>query len=579
MSLGVDFPNAREAAKVLNRHLEELLSQTSRANVSPEKVHTLPDASLIPKGEIGTQVPPENVASFPEASGEVKGYSSITIFADYDCDGVTSAALLKLALGELGAEVNVYIPHRDEGYGLSLPTLERCLRVYPHTRLLVTVDCGVRSAEEVQWLQARGIEVIVTDHHELDENPPPCLVVNNHLPATPEAAKRLCGAGVAFKLLNALLRLRKEQNQTLFGLKNYLWLVAIATVGDSVPLRGENRLIVHTGLEQLNQTVSQHPGLQELLKQIRRNKVRLQVADIAYGIAPHLNAAGRIEDPRRAYKLLICTTAEDALLLVGELVSQNARRKQEEERCVAETVAQLKPSDQVICVCPKGCTAGIMGVIASRLCEAYQCPVVIGVKQGDGTIKASARVPEPCNAIECLNACRDELDKYGGHERAAGLTIKTGRFRQFKRAFCKVCATKASDSPTERKLQLDGYLLPSQLLDFGLKIPQLEPFGSGNPLPTVAVGGLRLEQVAPILRKGLPALDGKGVKPQHLRFQFRAHDGTIVEGIWFRAAKYHTQLQSLIGHEVEVAAKLELDHYYPNQPRARLVILDIRKKQ
>ncbi|MGN1359430.1 MAG: DHH family phosphoesterase, partial [Kiritimatiellia bacterium] len=518
MSLGVDFPNAREAAAVLNRHLEELLSPANRANVSSEEVPILSGDTLAPQGEIGTQVRPAKVATIPETSGEVKGDSSITVFSDYDCDGVTSAALLKLVLGELGAEVNIYIPHRDEGYGLSVPSLERCLGAYPKTRLLVTVDCGIRSVAEVQWLQARGIEVIVTDHHELGEQLPPCQVLNHHLPGTPEGAKGLCGAGVAFKLLNALLRLRKDQGQTLFELKNYLWLLAIATVGDSVPLRGENRLLVHAGLEQLNQTATKHPGLQELLKWIGRDKGRLQATDIAYGIAPHLNAAGRIEDPSLAYNLLICTSAEDALVLTGQLVNQNSRRKQEEERCVAETVAQLKVSDKVICVCPKGCTVGIMGVIASRLCETYQCPVVIGVKQSDDTVKASARVPEQWNAIECLDACRNELDKYGGHERAAGLTVKAGRFKQFKSAFRKACEAKASDLSAGRKLRLDGYLHPSQLLDFGLKIPQLEPFGSGNPVPTIAVGGLRLERVAPILRKGLPSQDGKGIHPQHLRF-------------------------------------------------------------
>lgn len=403
----------------------------------------------------------------------------ITVFGDYDVDGVTSLALLHEILAAYGCESALFLPHRmEEGYGLSAEALARCVSQHD-PQLLIAVDCGTSSANEIWTLRRAGVDVIVLDHHEPKSELPDCFVVNPKA-TTPEFAY-LCSAGVAFKLCHALLKTRRID----FDLKSMLDLVALATVADIVPLEGDNRVFVKSGSAILPH--SRRCGVQKLLE-VAAVKAPIMPEAIGFRLGPRLNAAGRLTTAEKALQLLITHNLLEAERLAHELDAQNRDRQEVEKRIFAEAEERLGNSniaaEAAIVLGAPGWHPGVLGIVASRLARKHHRPAIVVGFDDQGAGKGSGRSIEGFSLVAALNECGDSLEKFGGHEMAAGLSVKAENFDVFRKQFLEVARTRLSDEALQPRLRLDAQL---DLQDVTFELlhwhEQLQPFGNGNPQP------------------------------------------------------------------------------------------------
>ena len=365
---------------------------------------------------------------------------SVVIFGDYDVDGVTSTALLLEVLRALGWKVDYYLPHRiDEGYGLSADAVENCVKKIPAT-LLLAVDCGSNSTATVERLRELGVDVIVLDHHQVSVPPPAAVaLVNPQLAVQPPASsaegcpqngkdcRELCSVGLAFKLAHALVKRGRETalpGAADFDLRPLLDLVALGTIADLVPLTGENRILTAAGLERLNAT--RRPGL-EALKRVAQCPVGLGVYEVAFQLAPRLNAAGRLETAEEALRLLLANDLGEAMPLAVALDARN-RQRQSIEKNIAEEVlaavrAKFKPEEDLVIV--EGHMQwhiGVVGIVASRVLQQFYRPTII--LGGDGAHwRGSGRSISGFDLASALRECGDLLLRHGGHAMAAGLSV------------------------------------------------------------------------------------------------------------------------------------------------------------
>ncbi len=447
----------------------------------------------------------------------------IVVYGDFDADGVTSTALLIHALRYLGGSVEPYIPDRvDEGYGLSMSSMERLAG--RGTGLVVTVDCGVSSVDEIAWAKARGMDVIVTDHHHAPPNLPVALAIVNPKQADcPYPFKQLAGVGVAFNLALAVAGLSgvTGAEDQVHGLTD---LVALGTVADLVPLTGENRTLVKRGLRRLNQ--APRPGVAALLR--AGGLAKVDAGTIAFGLGPRLNAAGRMGDAWNAYHILLTESATEAGELASSLESTNQERQDLTARLCSLAREQFLNSgaaDRIAIVAGTEYRAGVVGLVAGRLAEEFYRPAVV-LEVGPHTSRGSARSIPGFHIARALDQCDDLLLRHGGHAQAAGFTVENDRLEQLKERLLGIADAELAETAQEAVLAIDAEVEAAQIrwdtLDW---IDRLAPFGYGNQQPLLMSRRLHLCGGA------------RQVGRDHLKLRFvPTGGGQVVDAIGFRMA-------------------------------------------
>jgi single-stranded-DNA-specific exonuclease len=451
----------------------------------------------------------------------------LVIFGDYDVDGVTSTAILTEVFTALGWQCSQYLPHRrDEGYGLSQAGVENCLARHP-TSLLLAVDCGSTAVDPIAWLNSRGVDVLVLDHHQLSDPLPPALALVNPLRSPDAASAPFCSAGLAFKLAHALVKHGRESGLAGFdtyNLKPLLDLVALGTVADLVPLIGENRILVHAGLERLDGT--SRVGLQAL-KRVSRTRSPMGVYEVGFQLGPRLNAAGRLETAEDALRLLLCDREAEAQSLAEVLDLQNRERQEVEKRIAQEAGERVRnrfdpQRDLVIVEGDSSWHIGVVGIVASRVLREFHRPTLI--LGGDGTLwRGSGRSVSGFDLAGALRDCSDLLEKHGGHAMAAGLSIDPARLEAFRQRINDLARERLRPEHLQPEVRIDASIpLRSLSLPVVADLRRMEPFGMGNPVVQLAVRGLT------------HARPPQRLKEQHWKF-WVTDGGTPVETVWWGA--------------------------------------------
>lgn len=414
----------------------------------------------------------------------------IAIYGDYDVDGICSMAMLKQALERLGAIAEYYVPDRfREGYGLNRSAVEKIAG--QGFKLLITVDCGITSVSEAQTAHNLGMDVIISDHHTPAAQLPPALAVINPKLDNPKELEDLCGAGVVFKLCQALC-----PDWALDKDSGWLELAALATVADVVPLKGENRILVKYGLLRLPGTVN--GGLQALLKESGLTGKKLSSWHVGFVLAPRLNSAGRLQSARSSVELLLNQNAEQARELAVLLCSLNNERKIIEETVHKEALQQVErevnlDENPVLVLGGEGWHQGVTGIVASRLCEKYRRPVIMISWEGEQG-RGSCRSLPGLNIYRALSACSSHLLQFGGHQGAAGLGINRASFDSFRQALERWVKDNTSREELTARTLADAELDPDEISDSLLQeLEKLEPFGEGNPSPRFVIRGVEVD--------------------------------------------------------------------------------------
>lgn len=406
----------------------------------------------------------------------------ILVFGDYDVDGTCSTALMYMFLKELGANVQFFIPNRlRDGYGITINSIDYVNAT--GTTLMISVDCGITAVEETAYADSLGIDMIICDHHQPREVIPPAFAVLDPLkPGCKYPFKYLSGAGVAFKLAQAVAALIGNQSLPM----KYLDLVAMAGAADIVPLSDENRILVMYGLTLINR--SPRPGLVALMKATRIEPGQLNAGQIVFSIAPRINAAGRLSDAKIAVELLMTDDLDRAIELSSQLETENwERRKLDEEtlNSALEKVVRVHDldKDMALVLHEEEWHPGVIGIVASRLVELYYRPTVM-LTTIDGVAKGSARSIPNFNIYEALQQCSDLLNHYGGHQAAAGLSINIANIPEFRRRFNLLASQQIKNDDLIPQIEIDSKIKLSEITPKFLRIlHQFAPFGPENPRP------------------------------------------------------------------------------------------------
>jgi len=444
----------------------------------------------------------------------------IVVYGDYDVDGMTATALLVHNLKALGANVDFYIPHRErEGYGFNLPALQG---IAAGASLLVSVDCGIASVDDVSAMKGK-LDIIVTDHHLPGEELPLALaVVNPHREDCPYPDKNLAGVGVAFKLCQALWQQMHGQSY-----EQDLEIVALGTVADIVPLIGENRKIVSAGLKRMRH--SSFAGMRALVEVSDIRDEELNTGHVGFRLAPRLNAAGRIGSARKGVELLLTKDEAEAESLAMELDMLNSQRQTIEQDILAKAEAELAGQDvnnlPAIVVAGDKWNPGVIGIVASRLVDKFYKPTIVFSKQENGICKGSCRSIEGLHMYEALTACKDHILQFGGHSQAAGLSVSLDELEAFKGAFEQVAESALTPQDYVPKVKVEMELPPEEItFDLVEELAKLEPFGMANPKPLFGVRGIRGRAAQAIGKEG-----------QHLRFQVGQENHPLTALLWNRS--------------------------------------------
>lgn len=496
---------------------------------------------------------------------------TICIYGDFDADGVSASALLSTALQAVGATVGVYIPDRvDEGYGLNCDAIAQ---IAEKAQVIVTVDCGIRSVDEVAYAQSLGVDVIVTDHHSIGPVLPPAVaVVNPRRRDGPPTFEWLAGAGVAYRLAQAVLRaaarqewcsIRPEQVEELE--QSLLDYVALGTVADMMPLLGENRSLVRRGLQQLNRT--ERPGLLALMHQA---DLRLGTADataIGFRLGPRINAAGRLAHAGLAYQLLRTDNPTEAYTLTVELEALNQQRRaltdDAEDLALAQTEPQIAQGAPLLVVRSPEIISGVAGLVAGRLAERYYRPVVV-IEEGADESRGSARSIEEFDISRALDELSHLLVRHGGHSRAAGFTVQTSKLTAFAVALREVAEREMGDLGDLRPtLYVDAEVSLGEI-NWGLleQFARLEPTGQDNHAPALLSRNVRVRDVRCVG-------DGK-----HLKLIVDSGPASpVLDVIAFRQGKWAKVLAE--GSLIDIVYELEANEWQGRQ-RLQLNVTDMR---
>ena len=482
----------------------------------------------------------------------------IAVYGDYDADGVTSTAMLYSYLETRGADVIFYIPQREgEGYGMNIGAVEYLKE--QGVSLIVTVDNGISSVQEVARANELGIDVVVTDHHRPQEILPDAVaVVDAYRPDDTSPYKHFSGVGIAFKLLMALEDGAGDVEDLL---EAYSDLAAIGTIGDIVPLTGENRTLIRAGLERLSQ--SDRPGVQALLENAGVAGKALTSTNVAFTLVPRINATGRMGAPERAVRLLISGYEEEAEVLSEEICADNEERRRVEAEIAEAAFAAIEAKgymkDRVVVVDGENWHHGVIGIVASRVTERCGKPCMI-ISRGETEAKGSGRSIEGFSLFEAICACGDLLIKFGGHPMAAGITLKPENIEAFRKRINQYAAEHFPQMPTQT-VTLDCKLNPAALsVSMAQSLTQLEPFGNGNPQPVFGLFNMELSNVTPV--------GGGG----HLRLTLEKNGAVIT------AMRFNTKPEELpyhIGDKIDLAVQLEAREFR-GQPSLTVIVRDMK---
>ena len=488
----------------------------------------------------------------------VDNMEKTAVYGDYDADGVTSTAMLYSYLESRGADVIFYIPQREgEGYGMNMGAVEYLKE--QGVSLIVTVDNGISSVEEVARANELGIDVVVTDHHRPQEILPDAVaVVDAYRPDDTSPYKHFSGVGIAFKLLMALEDGAGDVEDLL---EAYSDLAAIGTIGDIVPLTGENRTLIRAGLERLSQ--SDRPGVQALLENAGIAGKVLTSTNVAFTLVPRINATGRMGAPERAVRLLISGYEEEAEVLSEEICADNEERRRVEaeiaEAAFVDIEAKGYMKDRVVVVDGENWHHGVIGIVASRVTERCGKPCMI-ISRGETEAKGSGRSIEGFSLFEAICACGDLLIKFGGHPMAAGITLKPENIEAFRKRINQYAAEHFPQMPTQT-VTLDCKLNPAALsVSMAQSLTQLEPFGNGNPQPVFGLFNMELSNVTPV--------GGGG----HLRLTLEKNGAVIT------AMRFNTKPEELpyhIGDKIDLAVQLEAREFR-GQPSLTVIVRDMK---
>lgn len=501
----------------------------------------------------------------------------IVVFGDYDADGVCASAILVTALRRLGGNAEAFIPHRfGEGYGMTAASLERLWCEHADAALVVTVDNGISSPDEVAKLKVKGIQVVVTDHHLPGENLPKAdALVNPRVQSCPGSAD-LCGAGVAFFLASALAQAATEKGLYTgpkFG-GPLLVLAGLATVADLVPLKEQNRILVAQSLAYFNRCAP--CGLRELRDKAARSAAALTARDYGFLLAPRINAAGRMKTADVAFDLLVCTDEdrEGARQLASRIDGFNGERRGFEQTMFQEACAQIDKAGeedlQAVVAWDAGCVTGatkgqrwhlgVAGIVASRLLEHYHVPAAVAVGE-----TGSVRAPDGYNVHDALAAASEHLVRFGGHAAAGGFTVKPGAFEAFRAAFTTACAKQRKEHALDADARdFDGWVEPGDLTP-GLyaDLRRLEPFGEGNPEPVFGLRGVTLREVRVM-----------GVEGRHLSLAFVNRD--VPRAIWWGHGGRAEDLRKHAARPYDVFFTLTTSGFDSALPHLELRVVDLR---
>lgn len=548
---------ARFAARQLHPLIVQVLY--NRGITTPEQA----DAFLAPDMLIGNPFQMVGMnAAVDRLRRAIRAHEAIAVYGDFDVDGVTATVLLVQTLEALGAKARPYIPHRiDEGYGLNPEALRQLKE--QGVQVVITVDCGVRSLDEVAFGKRIGLDMIVTDHHApSDELPDSFATINPKQPGCPYPYKDLSGAGVAFKLAQALLRANERnplsRDQVGMSEEMLVDLVALGTVADLVPLTGENRALVKRGLARLRDT--ERPGIMALIRQAGIRPETIDAGTIGYTLGPRLNAAGRMESALMAYNLLATHYPGEADGLAVKLDVTNRERQRvttEMTLKARDAVASSAEVDRLLFVAAPEFPEGIVGLIASRLAEEFYRPS-IAVHRGESESRGSARSIAEFNIVAALDECRDLLVRHGGHAMAAGFTVVNSNLAELEDRLRKIAARVLASAELAHTLPIDAETSLDDLSwDLQRAIEQLAPFGYGNREPV-------------FLSREVTVRDARLVGNEHLKLLLG--DGLAVwDAIAFRQGSW----VGSIPPRVDIAYQLE-SRSWNGEARLQLNVKDIK---
>ena len=476
----------------------------------------------------------------------VKKNELITVYGDYDVDGICSTAILYSTLKEIGAKCQYYLPCRDEGYGLNSKAIKKCSE--QGTKLIITVDCGINNCAEIKFAGSIGIDIIVTDHHVPGKNLPECIgIMNPKLADSPYPYKDLAGVGIAYKLSEAIAKKFPGTDVT-----QHLDLVGLGTIADVVPLTGENHIFAFHGLEAIKNT--KKIGLQYLKKKSGIER-EVYAGQVAFRLAPRINAAGRLDTAEPAIKLLLTKDEKEAKEFSNVLDSNNKERQKLEKDVLDNAIEQIERtfnfnSDKIIVLDNNNWPKGVIGIVASRIVNRYYRPcILISVEEGMG--RGSCRSINNFNILSALDACNEHLKEYGGHSHAAGLGIEEILIDSFRDKINQYAEMTINTDDLVPRLIIDSEISFNDIT-FNLieQLDKLSPYGYGNPKPTFVSKGLELYR------------EPKIVGDKHLKFWLKSQ-GRVFEAIGFDMSEYISLLDEFTN--LDIVYNLHINNWKDKQ--------------
>ena len=475
----------------------------------------------------------------------IENKEKIIIYGDYDVDGITSITVLESFLKERGLEVNHYIPNRlNEGYGLNKNAIEKIAK--ENYDLMITVDCGITGIEEIKYAKELGIETIVTDHHEPGETIPEAIgVIDCKRKDNKYPFRELAGVGVVFKLCQAIgMKLGLEQKEYL----KYLDIVAIGTISDIVPLVDENRVITKLGMKLVQCT--RNSGLKALINLSGYNKIDSNT--ISFGVAPRINACGRMGVADEALELLLSENIEDAIEKSKNIMKYNNKRQEYEKKIFLQAVEQIKEhhleNSNSIVLGGDGWHHGVIGIVASKITELYYKPcILICFEDGNDIGKGSGRSIKGFDLYKSLTKCKDIIAGFGGHSMAIGISVEKEKFKELQNVFEEI-ARKAAISELCPIIKIDAILnIDDVTKEMVQSLIQLEPLGEANQMPIFSFKNLKINSIRALT-------DGK-----HLKLSLKSDKNTLIDAIGFNLGELSKQY--VIGDKVDVIGNLEFNSF------------------
>lgn len=525
--------------------------------LSARGIHTKKAAEkLFGDGEFMEEPLPADIEKAVEVITEsLENGDKITVFGDYDCDGVTSTVMMYSYLDSLGAEVDYYIPDRSEGFGMNIPALQKIIS--GGTQLIITVDNGVNALEEAEFIKSHGVKLVIADHHQPGETLPVCdACVNPNRADDYSQFKDLCGAGVVLKLLCAL-----EEDKD-YILENYADLAMVGTIGDVMPLRGENRLIVKKGLEALKHAGNE--GLKKLVYSAGLSPKNLTASDISFKICPAINSAGRVEKADTAVRLLLAKGEGETARLCENIVRLNAKRREIEQKITDDIQKQIAndPSiltKRVIFLAGEGWKAGVIGIVCSKIVEKYGKPtIVVAIENGEG--RGSCRSVGNFSIYGLLNHCSAYLKKFGGHPLAGGFSVKADEIGEFKQKIEEYAAAhypKMPEAELYADLRVTGKMLTVGNIE---SLNRLEPLGEGFAKPVFLLENCEIKEKRPLKDGKYISLDVK-------------NGNSAFRAVSFKIS--YSDFAAETGDKIDIIAHAEINEYNDNKS-VQLKLLDYR---